>query len=184
MDFLQYIFVLLEGALVSFSSVILTYGADLSISLLWVGISVATFTYFFYNLKATPLSGFVIYRLKKGKYLNQGALGGVLHKWHKMKMIVQLGQLLVEIEDNNQDISSINVAEAKRRWKRAVLENIYGFKFNWEYVHDTLHSDPRKARQARRAFVGEENWHQFKSIPSANYRKEFFRLAKKLAPLA
>jgi len=173
MDFLQYIFVLLNEALRSFSSLILTYGADLSISLLWVGISLFSFNHFFNLMLITPLSGFVKVKLKKGKYLNEGALGGPFHRVWKMKMLSRLGRLLVEVEDNNTDRICFDVA-------RVIFENSVGIKFNWDYRVDLLSGNPLRARQARRAFVGEENWERFKETFPAPGRKRLYEIAAKL----
>ena len=179
MDFLNYTFVLLNEALVSFSRIVLSYGMDISVCLLWIGLSIATFNFFFSNFNmTTPLSGFVIKALKKGKYLNQGALGGVLYKWHKMKMIVQLGQLLVEVEDNNLD-TAVDPEMARKRWKRALLETITKRTFHWNHSKNLCHPNPLKARQARRAFVGEEEWNNFKEL-SPQKRRIIYKLAAKL----
>lgn len=178
MDFLQYVFVLLNEALVSFSNCILTYGADVSVSLLWIGTAIFSFNHFFSVNLTTPLSGFVNRKLKRGKYLNEGALGGVLHKFHKMKMLGQLGRLLVEVEDNNGD-TSFDPEMARKRWKRALLETITRRTFNWNHSKNLCHPNPLKARQARRAFVGEEEWNNFKEL-SPRKRRVIYKLATKL----
>lgn len=180
MDFLQYVFVLLNEALVVFSNYILTYGADLGVSLLWVGIAFYSFSYFYAFNLTTPLSGFVNRTIKKGKYLNEGALGGPFHRVHQHKLLWQLGLLLVEIEDNNQD-TSFSPSGAKRRSKRVMIENMAGIQFNWEYAIFLLDPNPLKARRARRAFVGSENWLKFKEKISPKDRKGFYNIAIKLA---
>ena len=174
MDFLQYIYVLLNEALRSFCNCVLIYGVDVSVCLCWVGIALFSLTYFFYNFNiTTPLNGFVGRKLKKGKYLNEGALGGPFHRVWKMKMIVQLGSLLVEVEDNNRDEICFDVA-------RIIFEATVGIKFNWDYKKDLFHPNPRKARQARRAFVGKGNWDKFKETFPASGRKRLYRIATKL----
>lgn len=179
MDFLYYIFVLLNEALRSFCNCVLIYGVDVSVSLLWIAICLATFNFFFSNFNmTTPLSDFVIKALKKGKYLNQGALGGPFHRVWKMKQIENLGRLLVEVEDNNGD-TSFDPSAAKRRYKRYLLERIVGLPLNWDENAALCHPNPLKARQARRAFVGRNNWSRFKELPP-NHRKAFFKLAAKL----
>ena len=174
MDFLQYVFVLLNEALRSFCNCVLIYGVDVSVSLLWIAICLATFNFFFSNFNmTTPLSVFIIKALKKGKYLNEGALGGPFHRVWKMKMIQQLGRLLVEVEDNDGD-------EICFIPSRVEFQNHVGIKFNWNYKKDLFHPNPRKARQARRAFVGEGNWNKFKDVYTPAGRKYIYKLAVKL----
>ena len=57
------------------------------------------------------------------------------------------------------------------------LESECGIQFNWEYALDLLDQDPKRARKARKAFVGEDNWSDFKKKREKEERKEIYRTA-------
>lgn len=63
--------------------------------------------------------------------------------------------------------------------KNVLFEAQVGYSFNWQHAAFLLSNNPLKARQARRAFVG-ERWGDFKKQYTPNQRKNIYEGAVNL----